>query len=124
MNEYMIRRITGKPGVNTAALDKIYGGKVASWRKLGNNLYLRLLMRVSNKVIEEDGGIIDLGEEYGAFDVRDKIREIYESNESNSGEYPIFQSVADRAGCGADCCAAVPSVQPGSAGGIFLLYHL
>lgn len=81
----------------TAALDKIYGGKVASWRKLGNNLYLRLLMRVSNKVIEEDGGIIDLGEEYGAFDVRDKIREIYESNESNSGEYPIFQSVADRA---------------------------
>ena len=81
----------------SAALDKIYGGSVASWRKFGNTLYLRLLMRVSNKVIEEDEGMIDLGDEYDPFDVREKIREIYDSRDSESGQYPIFQSVDDRA---------------------------
>ena len=79
------------------ALDNTYGGKIASWRKLGNTLYLRLLMRMSLKVIEEDGGIIDLGEEYGEFDVRSKIAEIYSGFINDNGNYPIFRSVADRA---------------------------
>lgn len=87
------------------ALDSVYGGKVASWRKLGNTLYLRLLMRISNKVIDEDGGNIDLGDEaYPPFDVKEKIAAIYNDNMNADGEhnkksdkYPIFTSVADRA---------------------------
>lgn len=78
-------------------LDNTYGGKIASWRKLGNTLYLRLLMRVSLKVLEEDGGVIDLGDEYGSFDVRNKIAEIYDCFVNNNGNYPIFRSVDDRA---------------------------
>lgn len=78
-------------------LDNTYGGNVANWRKLGNTLYLRLLMRASLKTIEEDGGVIDLGEEYGEFDVRNKIAEIYDGYVNNNGNYPIFQSVDDRA---------------------------
>ena len=79
------------------ALDNTYGGNVANWRKLGNTLYLRLLMRASLKTIEEDGGVIDLGDEYGAFDVRNKIAEIYDGYVNNNGNYPIFQAVDDRA---------------------------
>lgn len=81
----------------TAVLDNTYGGDVKSWRKLGNTLYLRLLMRMSNKALEEDGGMIDLGEEYGFFDVRSKIAEIYDGYANKNGNYPIFQSVDDRA---------------------------
>ena len=81
----------------TAVLDNTYGGIIANWRRLGNTLYLRLLMRMSLKVIEEDAGIIDLGEEYGAFDVRNKIAEIYDGFVNNNGKYPIFRSVDDRA---------------------------
>lgn len=80
-----------------AVQDNTYGGKIASWRKLGNTLYLRLLMRMSLKVIEEDAGVIDLGEEYGSFDVRSKITEIYDGFVNDNGSYPIFQSVDDRA---------------------------
>ena len=80
----------------SASLDNIYGGKVASWRKFGNTLYLRLLMRVSDKVIDENGGEIDLGEEYGSFNVKDKIQAIYNDNINNAATYPIFTSVDDR----------------------------
>ncbi len=81
----------------SASLDNTYGGNVTKWRMLGNTLYLRLLMRMSLKTIEEDGGVIDLGDEYGAFDVRNKIAEIYNGYVNNNGNYPIFQSVDDRA---------------------------
>lgn len=80
-----------------AALDNTYGGVIANWRKLGNTLYLRLLMRMSLKVIEDDGGLIDLGEDYGSFDVRYKIAEIYNGFVNNNGNYPIFRSIDDRA---------------------------
>ena len=78
-----------------AVLDNTYGGKIAGWRKLGNTLYLRLLMRASLKVMEEDGGMLDLGEEYGMLDVRNKIAEIYDGYVNQNGNYPIFQSVED-----------------------------
>ena len=81
----------------TAVFDNTYGGKIASWRKLGNTLYLRLLMRMSLKVIEEDGGMIDLGEEYGQFDVRSKIAEIYDGFINDNGNYPILRTLDDRA---------------------------
>ena len=81
-----------------AVFDNTYGGTVASWRKLGNTLYLRLLMRMSLKVIEEDGGMIDLGEEYGSFDVRDKIVDLYNAYvNNNTNYYPMIQNADERA---------------------------
>ncbi|RZK01604.1 MAG: SusD/RagB family nutrient-binding outer membrane lipoprotein, partial [Flavobacterium sp.] len=50
----------------TAESDPVYNGNVAKWRKLGNSLYLRLLMRVAHKsdvsanVIGKMKEIIDL----------------------------------------------------------------
>ena len=79
-----------------STLDNTYGGKIASWRKFGNTLYLRLLMRASLKVMEEDGGMLDLGEEYGILDMKNKIAEFYDGFVNQNGNYPIFQSVEDR----------------------------
>ena len=76
--------------------DYTYGGNITKWRQFGNSLYLRLLMRVSLKAIEETGGTIDLGEEYGAIDVTSKIAELYEGFVSGAGTYPLIKSVDDR----------------------------
>ncbi len=48
-----------------AICDFMYEGNVDKWRRFGNALYLRLLMRASNKAMEESEGIISLGDEYG-----------------------------------------------------------
>jgi hypothetical protein len=64
---------------NTAILasaDPIYAGNIARWRKFGNSLYLRLLLRVSGKAEV-------------APDVIAKIKDIVETKASN---YPIFAS--------------------------------
>ena len=58
--------------------DPMYKGDIAKWRKFGNSLYLRLLMRISGKAEVQDQCIA-------------KIKEIVE----NPGQYPIFQSNAD-----------------------------
>lgn len=59
--------------------DPIYNGDAAKWRKLGNSLYLRLLLRVSAK---PSLGAIDL------------IKKIAETEKSN---YPMMTSNADAA---------------------------
>ena len=80
-----------------SVFDNTYGGNVASWRKLGNTLYLRLLMRMSLKVIEEDGGMINLGDDYGSFDVREKIYDLYNAYvTNNTNYYPMLQIADDR----------------------------
>ena len=76
--------------------DYTYGGNVTKWRQFGNSLYLRLLMRVALKVIEEDGGSLYLGEEYGSIDVVSKIAELYEGYVNGTGSYPLIKSVDDR----------------------------
>ena len=58
--------------------DPMYKGDIAKWRKFGNSLYLRLLIRISGKAEVQDQCIA-------------KIKEIVE----NPGQYPIFQSNAD-----------------------------
>ncbi|WP_276483049.1 SusD/RagB family nutrient-binding outer membrane lipoprotein [Paraflavitalea pollutisoli] len=63
--------------------DPIYKGDISKWRKFGNSLYLRLLMRVSGKAAVKDQVIA-------------KIKQIAET----PGTYPIFQSNAD--------CARLP----------------
>lgn len=77
--------------------DYMYNGNVEQWRRFGNSLYLRLLMRVSNKAMEESGGILNLGEEYGELDVITKMKEIYESFESGGGNYPVMRNISDSA---------------------------
>ncbi|HET8828140.1 MAG TPA: SusD/RagB family nutrient-binding outer membrane lipoprotein [Pelobium sp.] len=66
--------------VNVAeSSDPIYEGNVSNWRKFGNSLYLRLLMRVSAKA---------------EFNAPAKIAEIVETNAAN---YPIMTSNDDSA---------------------------
>ncbi|WP_143307556.1 SusD/RagB family nutrient-binding outer membrane lipoprotein [Chitinophaga vietnamensis] len=62
-------------GVNiSGGSDPVYGGAVYKWRKFGNSLYLRLLMRVSAKQEVADTVI-------------GKIREIVDIN---PGKYPVM----------------------------------
>lgn len=62
-----------------ATSDPIYQGNIAKWRKFGNSLYLRLLMRVSAKA---------------EFDAPAKISEIVETKKAN---YPIMANNDDSA---------------------------
>ncbi|WP_461487018.1 SusD/RagB family nutrient-binding outer membrane lipoprotein, partial [Pedobacter sp.] len=62
-----------------AKMDPIFSGDIAKWRKFGNSLYLRLLLRVS--------GTGELG-------AIDKILDIVETRKTN---YPIFTSNNDSA---------------------------
>ncbi|MGV3510279.1 MAG: SusD/RagB family nutrient-binding outer membrane lipoprotein [Sphingobacteriaceae bacterium] len=59
--------------------DALYNGDMAKWRKFGNSLYLRLLMRVSNKP---------------EMNAAAKIAEIVDTRKS---EYPIFANNNDSA---------------------------
>lgn len=61
------------------ALDPLYAGDHTLWRKFGNSLYLRLLLRVSGKP---------------EMNAPEKIKEIVETNKAN---YPIFTSNAESA---------------------------
>ncbi len=61
------------------ALDPLYGGDLAKWRKFSNSLYLRLLLRASGT---------------GELNAVDKILEIAETRKSN---YPIFANNNDSA---------------------------
>lgn len=65
--------------------DYMYDGKVALWRKFGNSLYVRLLMRVALKDESEPNG--------ERLDAVTKLNEIF----SNPGAYPVFESRADAA---------------------------
>lgn len=60
----------------TPSSDPVYYGDVARWRKFGNSLYLRLLLRISGKAEVADTCIA-------------KIKEIAETN---AGNYPIISS--------------------------------
>ncbi|HMR85327.1 MAG TPA: SusD/RagB family nutrient-binding outer membrane lipoprotein [Niabella sp.] len=61
--------------------DPVYGGDVTRWRKFGNSLYLRLLLRAS-------------GNPEVSADVIARIQEIVETNANN---YPVFTSNAESA---------------------------
>jgi hypothetical protein len=60
-------------GIN-ASSDPVYGGNVARWRKFGNSLYLRLLLRLSGKAEVSEACIA-------------KIKEIVETKASS---YPLI----------------------------------
>ena len=79
--------LTGTAALNLEdpSADPVYKGIAANWRKLGNSMYLRLLMRLSNKAAEP---LID------GMTVIDKIKEMVETKAST---YPLMASNADGA---------------------------
>lgn len=77
--------------------DYMYDGNVDKWRRFGNSLYLRLLMRASMKVVE-DGGVVDMeGTGKADFSIVDKIAELYDCFVSGSGDYPMMTGRGDAA---------------------------
>ena len=80
-----------------ALCDFMYDGNVEKWQRFGNSLYLRLLMRVSNKALEESAGIISLGEEFGDINVQAKLNELYDCYLSGAGDYPVMRGLDDSA---------------------------
>ena len=67
--------LTSNIAIN-AASDPVYGGNIAKWRKFGNSLYLRLLLRVS-------------GKSELAAEVMAKIKEVVDTKAST---YPLIAS--------------------------------
>lgn len=81
----------------SALCDYMYEGNVEKWRRFGNSLYLRLLMRAAMKV-EEDGGVMDMsGTEHPDFSIVNKIAELYDCFNSGSGDYPLMRDRKDAA---------------------------
>ncbi|MEO6521864.1 MAG: SusD/RagB family nutrient-binding outer membrane lipoprotein [Mucilaginibacter sp.] len=72
--------LTGAPNV-VGASDPVFNGNAAQWRKFGNSLYLRLLMRLSGKA------------EVAAL-VQAKIKDMVDNN---AATYPIMASNTDAA---------------------------
>ena len=64
---------------NAVTVDPLFAGDAAKWRKFGNSLYLRLLMRVSQKA---------------EMNAPAKIKEMLETN---TAKYPVMTSNADAA---------------------------
>lgn len=80
-----------------AICDKTYGGNYEQWRRFGNSLYARVLMRIGMKVIEEDGGVLDTGDEtVGSISITRKLSELYSCFLSGAGDYPMMRSREDR----------------------------
>lgn len=80
----------------SSVCDKVYNGEFEKWRRFGNSLYARVLMRVAMKVMEEDSGVLELDEKWEAISVAQKLGELFNSYESGSGDYPQMRSRDDR----------------------------
>ena len=77
--------------------DKVFSGDFEKWRRFGNSLYARVLLRIGMKVIEEDGGIFELGDdEWEAISIKSKFGELYSSFFNLGGDYPQMRSPEDR----------------------------
>ncbi len=76
--------------IKSPTKDLIYGGDISKWKKFNNSLYLRLLMRLSNRSDVKITYSADGNDELTVFE---KISEIM----NNSITYPIFESNADNA---------------------------
>ncbi len=74
----------GNLAVAQAEQDPLYQGNALLWRKFGNSLYLRLLLRVSGKPDAIAGGKT----------AAEKIREIVDER---PGDYPIMTSIEESA---------------------------
>ena len=77
------------------ACDKTFGGNFDKWRRFGNSLYARVLLRIAMKVIEEDGGVFDLNDDE-SINVKSKLSELYANFRAGGGDYPQMRSIDDR----------------------------
>lgn len=77
----LLKTTTGSTATIQPGSDPVYSGNINRWRKFGNSLYLRLLMRLSGKTEV-------------ATQVQAKIKEIVETN---AGNYPIIASIDESA---------------------------
>lgn len=76
--------------------DLMFNGSRDKWQRFGNALYLRTLMRISNKVIEESDGVFEYNVQTGeAVDVRNKLAELYNCYVTGSGNYPMMRGIQD-----------------------------
>ncbi|MBO4595488.1 MAG: SusD/RagB family nutrient-binding outer membrane lipoprotein [Bacteroidales bacterium] len=81
-----------KPKI-ASVCDLVFGGDLDLWRRFGNSLYARVLMRIAMKVVEEDNGILTLGDDkYGSIGVQSKLGELYACWKDNAGKYPQMNS--------------------------------
>ena len=79
------------------ACDKVFGGSFDLWHRFGNSLYARVLMRIAMKVIDEDGGVLELGDEkWESVSVKSKLSELYSNFENDGADYPQMRSISDR----------------------------
>ncbi len=76
--------------IKTPSKDLIYGGDISKWKKFNNSLYLRLLMRLSNRSLLKMTYSADQTVEMTVYE---KINEIL----NNPIVYPIFTSNDDNA---------------------------
>lgn len=77
--------------------DKTYYGSYDKWRRFGNSLYARVLMRIGMKVMAESSGVIEFDDDERApISVPDKLAAIYQSYLSGEGSYPVMRGRQDR----------------------------
>ncbi|MBO4447524.1 MAG: SusD/RagB family nutrient-binding outer membrane lipoprotein [Bacteroidales bacterium] len=77
--------------------DKTFDGNYEKWRRFGNSLYARVLMRIGMKVMEEDGGVLQLDDDqWESVNIANKLSEMYSCFTSGGGEYPMMRSRDDR----------------------------
>lgn len=80
-----------------AVCDKTFEGNYDKWRRFGNSLYARVLMRAGMKVMEESAGIVEFDEEDRApISIPDKLAALYQCYVSGEGDYPLMRSRNDR----------------------------
>lgn len=93
----LLGKATGEGRTSFSSIcDKTFGGEFEKWRRFGNSLYARCLMRIALKVIEEDDGILVLNEKWEAVMVKSQLAKLYHDFQSGGGDYPQMRSINDR----------------------------
>lgn len=95
-NEFLAESIAAGRVSFSAVCDKTFGGDLDKWRRFGNSLYARTLMRIGMKVIEEDGGLLELNEKWETISIKIQMARLYASFLSGGGDYPQMRGPEDR----------------------------
>ena len=95
-NELLAKAAADKKISFSEVCDKTFGGDLDKWRRFGNSLYARVLMRIGMKVIEEDNGLLELNEKWEAISIKIQLARLYASFQSGAGDYPQMRGPQDR----------------------------
>ena len=81
----------------SATCDKTFNGSFDKWRRFGNSLYLRALIRAGMKVMKENAGIVEYNDgKHEDFSIPDKLFAIYQCYIAGDGDYPVMRGREDR----------------------------